>query len=561
MDININTDMNTNITKSINNNMIPVLQSRWKLERYTLKYYGLRNYPHTLERIIKLTKQDVEFIKAINSLNSAHSIDLNKNTHNIDLNENTNDIVSVNNIKSTYRFGSDNKSDNKLVSLQELLHHYRLTNAIKKLFAEGIVVDISELRKIPDTLDTAQYCTRCVANDFIIPGLEFDNSGKCALCQADEYILRDLSTSNLIITREDLLSIKNESAYRSKKNKSRFDVAIMYTGGKDSSYLLYYLAKVCNLRVLACTWTIPFMSPNARANIQAAKERLTNVEFVERNILPDQLSTMYKASMELQGNTCLCPSLAYIIFYPLLISERVPYVISGVEGAQNRNMVVNGFIPLNIYKASKSRTLHNLINLLRIIMLKSPYKEGQLATVTYLKQLAHSNDFINKLLRRVFKYRNEMVEHLCTVFNSVPEVLSPLAEALGKNDRAGNIPILANIDFNSISPGGIYDWDTIKRLLNKELGWQGTEQTGNDKGLHTSCIVEEGKDFSQFIRFRNMESMIIPFSAVELSTAVKSGNLSREQALNELKRMPGFSLESPAAYKLMCCYDKFFCII
>jgi tRNA(Ile)-lysidine synthase TilS/MesJ len=35
--------------------------------------------------------------------------------------------------------------------------------------------------------------------------------------------------------------------------KGRFDVAVFYTGGKDSTFLLYYLAKVKNLRVLALT--------------------------------------------------------------------------------------------------------------------------------------------------------------------------------------------------------------------------------------------------------------------------------------------------------------------
>jgi len=33
--------------------MYPVLQNRWKLEGNAIKYYGLRNYPHTLQRIIK----------------------------------------------------------------------------------------------------------------------------------------------------------------------------------------------------------------------------------------------------------------------------------------------------------------------------------------------------------------------------------------------------------------------------------------------------------------------------------------------------------------------------
>lgn len=322
---------------------------------------------------------------------------------------------------------------------------------------------------------------------------------------------------------------------------------MMYTGGKDSSFLLYYLAKVCNLRVLACTWAIPYLSSNAKANIQAAKERLPNVEFIERTILPDHLKAMYQTSLQLQGNTCLCPSLAYIIFYPLLVAESIPVIISGVEEAQHKNMVINGFVSPFICNLANSKLLKTALNLFRVLTLRPPYKNGQLQTVTYLKQLVHGNKWAQKILG----YHNEMAEHLTTIFRSVPAITQPLAATLKKIDRSGNIPVLVNIDFNKISPTGVYHWDTIKKLLKDELGWNGTEETGRDKGLHTSCLVEDAKDYSQFIRFRNMESMLIPFSAIELSTAVTSGNITREQAMRELLNMPGFSLNSPAGYETM----------
>ena len=488
-----------------NNNIRPVLNNRWKLEGNSLYYYGLRNYPYTLQRIIKLSQHEVEFITTFNGYTTLH----------------------------------------------ELLKSHVLTKMLKRLLSENIIVDVNNVRKIPNSPDEAQYCTNCIANDFIIPGLEFDINGKCALCQADEHIINSISTPIPTLTKNDLFFIKNKDTCNKNRNKSRFDIALMYTGGKDSSFLLYYLAKVCKLRVLACTWTIPFMSPNAKANIKAAKERLKNVEFVERKILPEHLNIMYKTSMQLQKNTCLCPSLAYVIFYPLFVLEQVPYIVSGVEDVQHKNMILNGFIPLNIYKASNSKLLHTLINVLRIITFKPPYKKGQLETLTYLKQLAYKNNFTNNLAKKIFNYQNEMVEYLSTIFNTVPEILNPLVDTLKKIKRSKNIPALVNINLNSISPGGIYNWDSIKKILNKELGWQGTKQSGNDKGLHTSCIVEDGKDHSQFTRFLNMESMIIPFSAVELSSAVTSGNLSREQALDELKKMPGFSTEPPLGYKLM----------
>ncbi|MTI85878.1 MAG: hypothetical protein FH756_18775 [Firmicutes bacterium] len=45
--------------------MYPVLQNRWKLEGNAIKYYGLRNYPHTLQRIIKLSSAEISFLSSL----------------------------------------------------------------------------------------------------------------------------------------------------------------------------------------------------------------------------------------------------------------------------------------------------------------------------------------------------------------------------------------------------------------------------------------------------------------------------------------------------------------
>lgn len=470
--------------------MIPVLQSRWQLEGTTLNYYGLRNYPCTLRRKIKLRPKEAAIINAMDG--------------------------------QTF--------------LKDIARKFPPTKKIRNLMAQGIVVDLCQVRGLPTSLDSAQYCVKCAANDFMLPGLEFDAAGTCALCQGEEHLTGKLTTPLLTLTGQTL---------QARASKSRFDVALMYTGGKDSSFLLYYLAKVLKLRVLACTWVIPYMAPNVLANIQAAKDRLPNVEFVERTILPRDLDRMYKTSLELQGNTCLCPSLAYVIFYPLLVSERIPFIVSGVEEAQHKNMIYNGFIPLHVYELATSPLVHHILNFFRILTLRPPYKRGQLATITYLKQLTRKNS----LLQKALGYNNEAVEHIHASFSAVPEILKPLKKALARSNRTGNIPTLVNIDMNSISPNQSYAWKDIKELLRKELDWQGTGK--QDKGLHTSCIVEDGKDYSQFIRFRNMESMLIPFSPVELSAAVRAGNITRKQALAEQQTLAGFSLEPPPACRIM----------
>lgn len=132
--------------------------------------------------------------------------------------------------------------------------------ALKGLLGRQVVPQ-SEVRKIPESLSEARFCTSCCANDFILPGLEFDRSGRCPMCQTEK------DTQDL----KSVLPLVDESP---RSSRSRFDVALFYTGGKDSTYLLYWLSKVKGLRVLALTWQIPFLSESAKASIEGAKKRL-----------------------------------------------------------------------------------------------------------------------------------------------------------------------------------------------------------------------------------------------------------------------------------------------
>ena len=196
------------------------IQSRWKLEGNILRYYGLRNQPNMFKNTVKLTKKQKIIVEKL-------PCDL------------TDDEIRI----------------------------------LKNLIGAQIVKSESK-RVIPSSLDDAKFSTTCIANDFMIPGIEFDAEGKCAICQSAE------KTKNL----KSILPIMNTFP---RAKKSRFDVALLYTGGKDSTYLLYYLSKTLNLRVLALTWEIPYMSECAKKSVENAKQSLDSVEFIIRKISND----------------------------------------------------------------------------------------------------------------------------------------------------------------------------------------------------------------------------------------------------------------------------------
>lgn len=445
------------------------LQNRWKLENKQLKYYGLRNKPMTFKNVVKLTAKQTQIIKKLPC----------------ELTE-----------EELQRLG-------KLVGIQ--------------------IVDEREKRYTPTSLEEAHFCVKCAANDFIIPGLEFDENGLCPMCQTAEET-KDLKS---------VVPVKNTFP---KSKKSRFDVAVFYTGGKDSTYLLYYLSKVLNLRVLALTWEIPYISDNAAQSIQNAKRHLPNVEFIVRKVCDADLKKIYSHLYKLSGNTCACPSLAYVLFYPELVANKVPYFVAGNEPAQLAGLYYNHMAPKIAYGFAKNRPLNFLINIGRILTLHPPLKSGQFHTLATMKQLAYGDS----VLQKMSGYRNTLVSNVVEAIHTVPHIVKPLKRAIRKSSWSGNIPAFVQVDLDEIC-GGIYNWKKIKDTIVSECGW--VPPSVNDKGLHTSCKIEKCKEYSQFKRFYDMKSDMIPFSALEISLASRKKALSRDEAIAELKSSLGFGLD------------------
>ena len=460
------------------------LQSRWRLEGKFLRYYGLRKKPYLLENTIKLKKKERA---ALSALLSGLAPDL---------------------------------------------------KALSRLIEREIIVPKEKIRTVPSSLDQARFCHSCVANDFMIPGIEFDDEGLCPMCASAAETEKFQS----------VLPVKSEFP---RSRKSRFDVAVFYTGGKDSTYLLYYLAKVKGLRVLALTWEIPFISPSAEKSIASAKRCFPNVEFVSRRVSDDDLRKIYRKLFKLNGNTCACPSLAYVLFYPLLVGEKVPYFVAGYEPAQMKNLYYNNMAPPIAYRFSENKFLNFLLNLGRALTLRKPFRPGQFHALATMRQLAFGDSFFKK----ISGYKNVFLSNVIESLHEVPAIVKPLKRAVRVSSLTGNIPAFVHVDFNKISPGGVYKWEEVKSLLVEEAGWAPPAATA--KGLHTSCSIEKCKEHTQFVRFYRMESPMIPFSAIELALVTRDKNLTREQAIAEIKHHLGFSLTPPVECALMEAYMDF----
>lgn len=393
---------------------------------------------------------------------------------------------------------------------------------LNRLIKQQIVVEEHSVKQIPQSLDEAVFCKCCAANTFIIPGLELDEKGICPICASKE------ETQDI----KSVLKVLNDPP---KSLNSRFDIALFYTGGKDSSYLLYYLSKVKKLRVLALTWEIPYMSESARMSIENAKKHLSNVEFVTRQMAEADLLKIYHKLYLYERNTCACPSLAYVLFYPEMVNENVPFFVLGNEPVQMLNLYYNHLAPKYAFSERNHRIMTFFVNILRIITLRKPLHSGQFESLMTMKQLAYGDSVIKK----ISGYQSDLISHVSMAIKEVPHLLDPLKQAIRRSNWSGKIPAFIHIDFNEIA-GGNYNWEDVKELIEKEVGWVASKQL--NKGLHTSCNIEKCKEYSQFINFYEMRSKMIPFSAIEISLASSRLNITRDQAIREMQTSMGFTL-------------------
>lgn len=459
----------TDKDKIINRDSITVLQNRWKICKNHIVYYGIRKAPYTFKNSVRLLKSTLDILRAMDG--------------------------------------------------KKTLRETGINFQIKKLIRQKIVVLKEDYKKDAEDFASANFCKNCVANDYLIPGLELDEDGLCPMCASREKLKK----------LKSVLPLRTDFPHN---DKGKYDVAAFYTGGKDSTYLLYYLSKVKKLRVLALTWITEYMSDSAKESMQRAKSAFPDVSFISKKVDADAMSAIYAEHFRLAGNTCMCPSLAYVLFLETIARENVPYLVLGNEPVQMHNLLFNNISPTIAFSPAWQKAGEFFFNLGRILTFKRPLTKGKMQTYFTMRTLAKGT-FWGK--SNEGRYQSEQVRNVHAALKKSPELMNPFVNTFKKCAAKGNFPALVHIDFAEVADG--YGWDEIKSLLAKKTGWTGGE--GN-KALHTSCCIEKCKEFTQLERFREMKSRTVPYSAIELSLAVGAGNVSREKALEEIENYSGF---------------------
>ena len=113
----------------------------------------------------------------------------------------------------------------------------------------------------------ASFCTRCVLPDSF-PGVKLDEDGVCNHCRRHRW---DDEANEAVRTklRERFVALADEI-----RPRDGYHVLLAYSGGKDSTYTMWMLREIYDLRVLAVTIDNGFISPQSFRNINLAVEKL-----------------------------------------------------------------------------------------------------------------------------------------------------------------------------------------------------------------------------------------------------------------------------------------------
>ena len=172
----------------------------------------------------------------------------------------------------------------------------------------------------------SEMCARCVLTADV-PGVCFDAEGVCTVCRAYEES-RD-TYARYFGTEDDLRDLLQ----RSRRPDSDHDVLLMYSGGKDSTYVLYRLLEM-DWRVLAVTFDNGYIPQGCFENIEGVC-RDCGVESVIVNVAKVKMDEVFAESLRTDSTVCSgCFRGLTARGTELAIERNVPVVMTGLSRGQ-----------------------------------------------------------------------------------------------------------------------------------------------------------------------------------------------------------------------------------
>lgn len=172
-----------------------------------------------------------------------------------------------------------------------------------------------------------KYCKKCGLPE-TYPGIIFNEYGSCNFCEFYEKHERIISDYE---KKHDIFCEKIEEAKKkAAETNAPYDCVVGFSGGKDSSYIIYQMKQRYGMRVLAVTFQNGFHTEYGKNNIENILQKL-DVDYITMRLNEKDLRLYYSKCVALMKNFCavcfhfgnyFCHSIAGKFGIPLIVNGR-----------------------------------------------------------------------------------------------------------------------------------------------------------------------------------------------------------------------------------------------
>lgn len=242
-------------------------------------------------------------------------------------------------------------------------------------------------------------CSRCLSNE-TIQSIILDENNICQFCNIHNEMEKEFPLDNN--SEKELFKIAEK--IKNDGLNSKYDCVVGISGGRDSTFLLYYIKKILNLKPLAVHYDNGFDSDTSVSNIMNICQKL-DVD-LETNVADWQTFKKITKSFFLAGVSDPDTPTDVGIFktmYQTADRENVKYVFNGhsfrTEGIEPLDWTyMDGKYIEQIYKKYGNGDLSKFDNFYIKDIIKYKIIKG-IKTVLPLNYIKYSYDKVEKILK------------------------------------------------------------------------------------------------------------------------------------------------------------------
>lgn len=197
-------------------------------------------------------------------------------------------------------------------------------------------------------LNNLRRCTKCTIPE-THETIKFDNEGVCNVCRAHE-IKHEIDWNE---RKKQLMELLDKH-----RGKHPYDCIVPFSGGKDSTFTLWYIVKELNLKPLVVSFDHGFYRPKNLENNERTMRKL-GVDFIKFRSDWKVVRRLMYETLRLRGDFDWHAHVGTFI-YPMQVAlkEKVPLVFWGEHQAEYT--AYSDYRQIDVVDESRNSTMNNL---------------------------------------------------------------------------------------------------------------------------------------------------------------------------------------------------------